>query len=141
MRAFHRWPAVIPFGALGVLTCVILSGGMAAGCHRPVGWTAIQCARSTGIYPTVGVGLAVLAGTILLALLLTAAIVGAAMGLVARPVVRRVVGAHSTIAIAVALLVIGCGATYRYEAPKRALGPGERAVGHVREATALISSG
>jgi hypothetical protein len=51
---------------LGAIVWVLV-GTSVAGCLGPIGVTAIQCARATGVYPSVGLGLPALALTILIA--------------------------------------------------------------------------
>ena len=48
----------------------IFAGGKVAGCLGPLGVTPIQCAKVTGIIPTIGLGLPVLAATAALAVLI-----------------------------------------------------------------------
>jgi len=51
------------------LVAVVFIGTPTAGCLGPLGVTPIQCSKATGILPTVGLGLPVLAGAVLVAAL------------------------------------------------------------------------
>ena len=49
---------------------LFLWGGKVGRCLGPLGVTAIECARATGIYPSVGIGGQIVAATVLIAALL-----------------------------------------------------------------------
>ena len=77
---------------LGALAIAFLFGGPAASCLGPIGVTAVECIRSSGIAPNVGIGLpigvAILVGAALLVLPVArngrrGALVGGALGAVA----------------------------------------------------------
>ena len=66
MHASTRWLAALGIIGLGLLAAVFL-GSPISQCLGPLGVTGIECARATGIFPTVGVGLPVLALSALIA--------------------------------------------------------------------------
>jgi hypothetical protein len=83
-------------GALLVgLLAVVFLGTQVGSCLGPLGVTAIQCARASGIYPTVGLGLPVMALAI-----------GAATGLAWPGVLRPIDRTAAAIVIGVFLGVV-----------------------------------
>lgn len=81
--------AAVALVMLGALAIVFLFGGSAASCLGPLGVTAVECIRNSGIVPTVGLGLPLGTGAVVAAVLLVlpvarngrrGALIGGALG-------------------------------------------------------------